>query len=117
VHSVDPPTVLVSSNHLENSSLYEQAGYKLSRANALSESRSGADSFSVGNIEYKQFGQSCPDFFLQTPADERLPSFSPEGKWLTYAFRESGSFRVYVRAFPDTGGKWQISSDGGNYPM
>ena len=75
------------------------------------------DSFSVGKAEYKQFGQSCPDFFLQTPADERLPSFSPEGMWLTHASRESGNFRVYVRAFPDTGGKWQISSDEGKYPM
>jgi serine/threonine-protein kinase len=24
---------------------------------------------------------------------------------------------VYIRAFPDTGGKWQISSAGGVYPM
>jgi serine/threonine-protein kinase len=58
-----------------------------------------------------------PEVFLQTPADERNPSFSPDGKWLAYAARESGSFQVFVRAFPDTGGKWQISSDGGNYPM
>jgi serine/threonine-protein kinase len=58
-----------------------------------------------------------PELFLQTPADERYPSFSPDGKWLAYASTESGSFQVYVRAFPDTGGKWQISSDGGGYPM
>jgi hypothetical protein len=58
-----------------------------------------------------------PGGFLQTPADERFPSFSPDGKWLAYAARESGSFRVYIRAFPDTGGKWQISSAGGAYPM
>jgi serine/threonine-protein kinase len=58
-----------------------------------------------------------PEVFLQTPADERFPSFSPDGKWLAYVSSESGSFQVYVRAFPDTGGKWQISSDGGVYPM
>jgi serine/threonine-protein kinase len=58
-----------------------------------------------------------PEVFLQTTADERNPAFSPDGKWLAYASSESGSFQVYVRAFPDTGGKWQISSDGGTYPM
>jgi serine/threonine-protein kinase len=58
-----------------------------------------------------------PEVFLQTPADERYPSFSPDGKWLAYASTESGGFQVYVRAFPDTGAKWQISSDGGGYPM
>jgi serine/threonine-protein kinase len=58
-----------------------------------------------------------PEVFLQTAADERYPSFSPDGKWLAYASAESGGFQVYVRAFPDKGGKWQISSGGGSYPM
>jgi serine/threonine-protein kinase len=58
-----------------------------------------------------------PEVFLQTPSDERYPSFSPDGRWLAYASNESGYFQVYVRAFPDKGGKWQISSAGGSYPM
>ena len=57
-----------------------------------------------------------PEVFLQTPFDERNPSFSPDGRWLAYASDESGAFQVYVRAFPDKGGKWQISNDGGLYP-
>jgi Tol biopolymer transport system component len=58
-----------------------------------------------------------PEVFLQTPADERAPSFSPDGRWLAYSSDESGTFQVYVRAFPDKGGKWQISNSGGTYPM
>jgi serine/threonine protein kinase/Tol biopolymer transport system component len=58
-----------------------------------------------------------PEVFLQTPADERAPSFSPDGRWLAYASDESGTFQVYVRAFPDKGGKWQISNGDGSYPM
>jgi Tol biopolymer transport system component/tRNA A-37 threonylcarbamoyl transferase component Bud32 len=58
-----------------------------------------------------------PEIFLQTPADERAPSFSPDGRWMAYASNESGTFQVYVRAFPDKGGKWQISNSGGTYPM
>jgi len=58
-----------------------------------------------------------PEVFLETPADERFPSFSPDGRWLAYASTESGTFQIYVRAFPDRGGKWQISNGGGTYPI
>ena len=58
-----------------------------------------------------------PEPFLQTPFDERHGSFSPDGRWMAYSSNESGSFQVYVRAFPDKGGKWQISNSGGMYPV
>jgi serine/threonine-protein kinase len=58
-----------------------------------------------------------PEVFLQTSADERDPSFSPDGRWMAYASDESGTMQVCVRAFPDKGGKWQISNSGGMYPM
>jgi Tol biopolymer transport system component len=58
-----------------------------------------------------------PEVFLQTPADERTPSFSPDGRWIAYRSDESGTTQIYVRAFPDKGGKWQISNSGGADPM
>jgi len=58
-----------------------------------------------------------PEVFLQTPADERYPSFSPDGRWMDYSSDESGTRQVYVRAFPDKGGKWQISNTDGQLPM
>jgi Tol biopolymer transport system component len=58
-----------------------------------------------------------PEVLLQTPAQELYPSFSPDGRWMAYASDESGTIQVYVRAFPDKGGKWQISNSGGTYPM
>ena len=45
------------------------------------------------------------------------PTFSPDGRWLAYGSFESGFQQVYVRAFPDKGGKWQVSNNGGQYPM
>jgi len=58
-----------------------------------------------------------PEPYLQTPFDERQPSFSPDGRWMAYTSNESGGYQVYVRAFPDKGGKWQISNSGGMYPV
>ena len=55
-----------------------------------------------------------PEVFLQTPANEVFPSFSPDGRWMAYSSDESGTAQVYVRAFPDKGGKWQISNSGGS---
>jgi serine/threonine-protein kinase len=58
-----------------------------------------------------------PELFLQTPSNEVHPSFSPDGRWLAYDSDESGTLQVYVRAFPDKGGKWQASSGGGMFPV
>ena len=58
-----------------------------------------------------------PELFLQTPFDELHGSFSPDGRWMAYASNESGAYQVYVRAFPDKGGKWQISNSSALSPM
>jgi len=54
-----------------------------------------------------------PEVFLQTPANELYPAFSPDGRWIAYRSNESGTDEVYVRAFPDKGGKWLVSNGGG----
>jgi dipeptidyl aminopeptidase/acylaminoacyl peptidase len=59
---------------------------------------------------------SKPSVFLNSPAIELEPVFSPDGKWLAYISNESGGYEIYVRPFPGPGGKWQISSGGGVYP-
>jgi hypothetical protein len=59
-----------------------------------------------------------PELFTRSTNAERLPSFSPDGRWLAYDSDESGQVEVYVRAFPPPssgqGGKWQISNRGGS---
>ena len=41
---------------------------------------------------------------------------SPDGQWAAYTSNESGQAEIMVRRFPraNEGGKWKISSDGGN---
>jgi serine/threonine-protein kinase len=58
-----------------------------------------------------------PEPFLQTPGQEFRAKFSPDGRWIAYYSNESGRNEVYVRPFPGPGGKWQISSGGGNLPI
>ena len=43
--------------------------------------------------------------------------FSPDGRWLAYVSDESGADQVYVKAFPPTERRWQLSIDGGTRPM
>jgi Tol biopolymer transport system component len=55
--------------------------------------------------------------FLQTRFTEGAPQFSPDGRWLAYVSDESGTREIYVQAYPGPGGKWQISTNGGNEPV
>jgi eukaryotic-like serine/threonine-protein kinase len=57
-----------------------------------------------------------PTPFRRTPAFEVYPSFSPDGRWIAYGSNESGSWEVYVRAFPDDGHQVQLSVRGGRIP-
>jgi eukaryotic-like serine/threonine-protein kinase len=54
--------------------------------------------------------------FKQTPATERQGNFSPDGRWMAYASNESGRSEIYVEPVPGPGGRWQISTDGGEQP-
>jgi serine/threonine protein kinase len=49
--------------------------------------------------------------------DELQPRFSPDGKFIAYASDESTRLEVYVQPFPLTGQKWQVSLNGGGYPI
>ena len=54
--------------------------------------------------------------FLATPRQEGAAKFSPDGRFVAYYSDESGRFEVYVRPFPEGGGKWQVSTNGGTQP-
>jgi Tol biopolymer transport system component len=54
--------------------------------------------------------------FLQGSFNYIGPNFSPDGRWLAYTTDESGRREVCVQPFPGPGGKWMISTDGGESP-
>ncbi len=57
------------------------------------------------------------ELFLGTPFIEHTPAFLPDGQWLAYQSNESGTYEVYVRPFPGPGGRRQISTGGGFFPL
>jgi hypothetical protein len=61
-------------------------------------------------------GERKPYPFLQSPFNQLGARFSPDGKWVAYTSLESGRAEVYVVPFPGPGGKWQVSTGGGNWP-
>ena len=61
-------------------------------------------------------GDRKPQPYLQTQFRENQGQFSPDGHWVAYTSDESGRLEVYVQPFPAAGGKWQISTNGGENP-
>ena len=68
-----------------------------------------------GDRDHPRLGKA--EVFLRTSFSEWDPAFSPDGHWLVYSSDESGKEEVYVRPFPGPGGKSQISTGGGSYPL
>ena len=64
------------------------------------------------------FGNDGPvtDSPILRPFEEIQPTFSRDGKWLAYVSDESGRFEVYLRPYSRSGGRMQVSTEGGTEP-
>src|SRR5262249_14343177 len=66
-------------------------------------------------------GDRKPQPFLNTPARESMPTFSPDGKWLAFEFdttaTSGGRSEVYITPFPSGGPQYQVSTNGGERPV
>jgi len=57
-----------------------------------------------------------PKPVLQGPGDRNQAQVSPDGRWVVYRSGESGRSEVYVQAFPPSGARRKISTEGGREP-
>ncbi len=62
-------------------------------------------------------GDRKPQPLVRTPFEEYGAMFSPDGRWIAYVSNESGRNEVYLQPFTGSGGKRQISTDGGTSPV
>jgi Tol biopolymer transport system component len=69
--------------------------------------------------EGKPAPDAKPQPYLRTPFNEWSGRFSPEAppRWVAYQSDETGRYEVYIQAFPEPRGKFQISANGGQYPQ
>ena len=58
-----------------------------------------------------------PRVVMNTPFEETLAQFSPDGRWVAYQTDESNRFEIVVQQFPEARGvKFPVSRDGGVAP-
>ena len=53
---------------------------------------------------------------LKEGVDQAHAAFSPDSRWVAYSSTESGRSEAYVVPFNHGGGRWQVSSTGGDHP-
>ena len=63
------------------------------------------------------FGDRKAFPYLHTDSNEHHAKLSPNGQWLAYVSDETARNEVYVETFPNPGGKWRISTNGGSLPV
>jgi Tol biopolymer transport system component/tRNA A-37 threonylcarbamoyl transferase component Bud32 len=61
-------------------------------------------------------GDRKPVPIAVTAFNEQSPMFSPDGRYIAFVSNESGRDEIYVQTFPEPGGKWQVSNEGGSDP-
>jgi serine/threonine-protein kinase len=54
----------------------------------------------MGGDEVHGLTPGKPTGFLQSPAREATPMFSPDGRWIAYSSDELGEYEIFVRPFP-----------------
>jgi eukaryotic-like serine/threonine-protein kinase len=77
--------------------------------------RPAADRFGIWVMSGE--GDRKPTLFLDSTFTLYYPELSPDGRWIAYASKESGTIEIYVQPYPGPGEKVRISSDGGFEPL
>ena len=77
----------------------------------------GPDNIDIRYLERKGDGDDWESHaYLQTPYREGYAKLSPDGRFLVYQSNESGRYEIYVRPFPEGGGRTAVSTNGGTQP-
>ena len=75
----------------------------------------GGSRANVGRLPLTINGQLQP--LVESPADEFAATLSPDERYFAYQSDEGTRSEVYVREVSASGGRWQVSSAGGEEPL
>ncbi|UCC96989.1 MAG: protein kinase [Phycisphaerales bacterium] len=70
----------------------------------------------IVSIDFKN-GEHTERTVVGDASWQRLPVFSPDGRWFAYNSHETGTWEVYVKPFPGPGAKTKVSDGGGYEPL
>jgi Tol biopolymer transport system component len=65
-------------------------------------------------------GEAKPQLLVKPESPTGKITFlrlSPDGRWLAYSGNDGGREEVYVTSFPSGNGRWQVSREGGTFPV
>jgi Tol biopolymer transport system component len=130
VWSPDDSRILYTSSRRGNEgSIYSRQSSGLGEEELVLESEKGAFTVDWSNDGDTVIVQSETDIWryslrekkltplVKTDANEGAGALSPDGRWLAYVSDESGRYEVYVLGLTGPGGKWQVSTGGGEFPL
>ncbi len=83
-------------------------------ASALIDYQVNTNRGNIVRLRLEQEAQVGP--IVKSPFHEYSAALSPDGRWLAYQSNESGRPEIYVRDLSESGGRWQISTGGGEEP-
>jgi len=113
-----PPQALTRTNHAQLPFSFSGDGQLLSFQELNASGQEAWNLWTVPvQIDDSGVRASTPQPFLVTAFDEREITLSADRRWVAYSSDDSGRREIYVRAFPDDGRKWQVSTGGGNHPQ
>jgi Tol biopolymer transport system component/predicted Ser/Thr protein kinase len=111
----EPVTLIESKNPLSVWS-FSPDGHWLAYFETLPETGSDIWVLPLDTTDPDHPRAGTPQSYLRTPANEYLPRFSTDGRWIAYRSDETGSNEIWVMSFPaGKGEKSQISIGGGLY--
>jgi Tol biopolymer transport system component len=76
----------------------------------------GAGSQGTDLWVFRVDGSQQPIPYITGPGDQQEAQFSPDGHFVAYESNEAGDPEIYIAAFPWSGAKWQVSTNGGAEP-
>jgi len=78
----------------------------------MDEASNNYDIVLLDNKRHNEMGGFASTRFIEWGA-----TFSPDSRFVAYTSDEQGQYEVFVQPYPQTGEKWQISSEGGEEPV